>query len=136
MYKSLIIILLNLIINCLLGCQQPSKINGLQFDKINQGTKVRIDIVKINTDEIIIENTNSIEFVKKFIKNYPDDWVKPQLSPIPAPLFWITFYDDGNNLLDSFGVGSDFLVYGPYWKRISIQESKLLIEELNITVGN
>lgn len=120
-----------MVVSCLSACQ-TARANDLKFDKLDGATKIVIDFVLTESDEITIEDEKKMEFVKKFIRRYPDGWEKPSFSPTPAPLFWVTFYDSSDRILDSFGIGTDFLVYGPYWRPLAIQDRIGFMEALGI----
>jgi hypothetical protein len=87
-------------------------IKGLEFNELNEATTIEVYLNKYPRK--LLFTTDSIEkvnFARKFIKNHPDGWFEPCLSPGAYVQYDVIFYDKGNHRIGEYGIGSNFLSY-------------------------
>jgi hypothetical protein len=115
---------------------RQEQLNNLKFSEFNRADRIQIQFSQITASPHEPLETNDperIEFARKFIERYPDGWERPGLTPIPATSFYVEFFDEEEKV-GLYGVGSNFLVYGPYWRPISEEERMLLTGSLGIPI--
>lgn len=123
-----------LLLGTILLTNYRNQFNGLKFDEFDKATRIQIHYLPSSSDRVIrIDDTEKVEFARRFIKGYPNEWERPELAPVPAPSFFIEFFN-GEERIGVYGVGPDFLVYGLYWRPLEIEDRMLLIEVLDIPI--
>lgn len=113
---------------------RQEQLNGLEFSELDRATRTQIQYPRLSgsSNKIIeINDPKKIEFAREFIKRYPDGWKRPGLAPVPAASFYVEFFDEKERV-GVYGVGTDFLAYGLYWRPLPEEDRMLLIEALDI----
>ena len=118
------------------------EIKGLEFNELNEATSLEIYLNK--DPRKLLFTTNSVEKVKfgrDFIKNRPDGWSEPCLSPGAYIQYDVIFYDKDNHKIGEYGIGANFISYQipgktkgwPFYLILEKEERKRLINVLDIS---
>ncbi len=108
-----------------------------------------VNIIKLRTieytDEIIITDSNKIDYLLRFINSFPDGWNVPWYGPPVSNVFFECYNND--KFICNFGVSENFITrdYGNFWsqtvdkniiKKFAENSHEVVYEALYLTIPN